>query len=179
MCSAAMGGEHSHVVDVRSRSMMCTCRPCYLLFTNADAALAYRSVPDRYLRCDAVAISPGQWDDLAIPVGIAFFFTHSSRQQVVAFYPGPAGATESELPLKAWEDIVEANPVLLAAEQDVEAILLRRRGDDITCYLVPIDACYELVGRLRQQWRGFDGGQQAKRELEAFFESVEARAQPA
>ena len=26
------------------------------------------------------------------------------------------------------------------------------------CFIVPIDACYELVGHLRRLWRGFDGG---------------------
>ncbi len=34
-----------------------------------------------------------------------------------------------------------------------------RTGFD--CHLVPIDACYELAGRLRLVWRGFDGGQDA------------------
>ena len=30
------------------------------------------------------------------------------------------------------------------------------------CFLVPIDACYEFVGRLRMLWRGFDGGQEVR-----------------
>ena len=47
------------------------------------------------------------------------------------------------------------------------------------CYLVPIDACYELVGGLRMLWRGFDGGREAHEALEAFFDGVRSRAKPA
>jgi hypothetical protein len=179
MCRATIGDAHSHVVDIRNRSMMCTCRPCYLLFTREGADLAYRSIPDRYLHFRDLAISSGQWDDLAIPVGVAFFFTHSAMQQVVAFYPSPAGATESELPLDAWAGIVDANPGLQTAVDDVEAILLRKQGDAVSGYLVPIDACYELVGHLRRLWRGFDGGQDVHHRLDEFFADVASRARPA
>jgi hypothetical protein len=43
---------------------------------------------------------------------------------------------------------------------------------------VPIDACYELVGRLRQLWRGFDGGQDAHAAMDEFFERVASRSRP-
>jgi hypothetical protein len=43
-------------------------------------------------------------------------------------------------------------------------------------YLVPIDACYEFVGRLRTLWRGFDGGQQAREFIDSFFSQVAKRA---
>jgi hypothetical protein len=179
MCRALIADDHSHVVDIRNRSMMCTCRPCYLLFTRDSAELAYRSVPDRYLHFPDLEISAGQWDDLAIPVGVAFFFTHSAMAQVVAFYPSPAGATESELPLDAWNGIVEANPALKTATDDVEAILLRKQGESVSGYLVPIDACYELVGHLRRLWRGFDGGQDVHHRLDEFFADIETKAKPA
>ncbi len=40
---------------------------------------------------------------------------------------------------------------------------------------MPIDACYELVGRLRRLWKGFDGGSEVHRALDAFFDTVGAR----
>ena len=40
---------------------------------------------------------------------------------------------------------------------------------------MPIDACYELVGQLRTLWRGFDGGQEARDALDAFFDGVRAQ----
>lgn len=43
-------------------------------------------------------------------------------------------------------------------------------------YLVPIDACYEFVGRLRMLWRGFDGGQQAREFIDSFFAKVAGKA---
>jgi hypothetical protein len=179
MCGAAIADEHGHVVDVRSRTLKCTCRPCYLLFTHDDAELHYRSVPERYLAFPDVALSAGQWDDLSIPVGVAFFFRHSTLGQMVAFYPSPAGATESELPLDAWDGIVAANPELAVLQPDVEAVLLRKQGESFDCYLVPIDTCYELVGHLRRLWRGFDGGQDVHRRMDAFFADLADRSTPA
>jgi len=43
-------------------------------------------------------------------------------------------------------------------------------------YLVPIDACYEFVGRLRMMWRGFDGGQDVRTYIEGFFETLDRRS---
>ena len=140
---------HQHVVDVVGRALMCTCRPCYLLFTADDAELRYRAVPDRYLSFPDFALFAGQWDDLEIPVGLAFFFINSVLGRTVAFYPGPAGATESELPLGAWDRIVAANPVLGTLAPDVEALIVRmpdRPAERARAHLVPIDRCYELVG---------------------------------
>jgi hypothetical protein len=100
----------------------------------------------------------------------------------VAVYPGPAGATESELPLDAWAAIVAANPGLRVLAPDVEALLIRSLGGGpaaFDCHLVPIDACYELVGLLRRAWRGFDGGQEARATLSTFFATVAARSKPA
>ena len=38
MCTAPVAEEHPHVVDLESRSLLCTCRPCALLFTTPGAA---------------------------------------------------------------------------------------------------------------------------------------------
>jgi len=182
MCGETIADQHSHVVNVGSRSLLCTCRACYLLFTAEGATLAYRAIPDRYLSFPSFALTEVQWDDLQIPVGIAFFFYNSQLGKTVAFYPSPAGATESELPLGAWNDIVAANPALETLSPDVEAVLVRAGVDaagGYECFLVPIDACYELVGHLRASWRGFDGGQDVRRELEGFFARIRARSRPA
>jgi hypothetical protein len=182
MCAEQISETHQHVVNLESRALMCTCRACYLLFTADGAELRYRAVPDRYLSFPEFTIAPGQWDQLEIPVGLAFLFRNSVQHRTIAFYPGPAGATESELPLQAWDSVVAANPQLGLLKADVEALLLRapeRGRAGFTCNLVPIDACYELVGRLRQLWRGFDGGGDAHDAMDRFFEAVTARSRPA
>jgi hypothetical protein len=172
MCAEPIAEEHQHVVNLENRSLMCTCRGCYLLFTAEQASLRYRAVPDRYLSFSDFSFGPPEWDDLQIPVGLAFLFQNSAQDRVVAFYPGPAGATESELPLDAWQRILEANPQLGHLRADVEALLVRgpdREHPDFSCFVVPIDACYELVGLVRLHWKGFDGGQEAETAIAAFF----------
>jgi Family of unknown function (DUF5947) len=181
MCSAPIADEHDHVVDLDQRSLLCTCHGCYLLFTaGGSGGHRYRAVPDRYLAVPDFQLTPAEWDALQIPVSVAFFFVNSSLDRVAAFYPGPAGATESLLSLDTWDDVVAANPQLATLVPDVEAFLVRTgRGDDPPeCYLVPIDACYELVGHLRRLWRGFDGGREAHDALETFFANVRTRARP-
>ncbi|WP_405943751.1 DUF5947 family protein [Streptomyces sp. NBC_00932] len=177
MCAEPVAAEHSHVVNLESRALMCSCRACYLLFTEEDARQRYRAVPERYLRFDGVPLDARAWDELQIPVGLAFLFRNSVQGRTVAFYPGPAGATESELPLEAWDSIVASAPALAVLRPDVEALLIRRPGTgDGSCHLVPVDACYELVGRLRTLWRGFDGGREAHAAMDAFFDQVRDRS---
>jgi Family of unknown function (DUF5947) len=182
MCGAVIEAEHRHVVNLATRNLMCTCRPCTLLFAYDQAQLRYRAVPERYLTYPELRLPANLWDELQIPVGLAFLFHNSALDRTVAFYPGPAGATESELPLDAWQAVLAAHPQLGLAADDVEAIILRTAaggGGDVECYLVPIDRCYELVGRLRRVWRGFDGGGEARAEIDDFYADVTRRAQPA
>jgi len=178
MCTEPITDDHRHVVDIQSRQLMCTCRGCGLLFTAEAANQRYRAVPDRYLSFPDFELTEAGWDSLDIPVGLAFFFSSSVLGRVVAFYPGPAGVAESELGLAAWSDVLEANPELSVLSDDVEALLVRGADHDheAHCFLVPIDACYELAGRLRTVWRGFDGGQDARAVIEDFFATVAARS---
>ncbi len=180
MCAAEIPDEHSHVVNTESRSLLCTCRYCYLLFTHEGAAQGkFRAVPDRYLFDPELSLSEGQWDRFQIPVRIAFFFHNSSLGKVVAFYPSPAGATESMLSLDAWEDLAGAVPMAATLAPDVEALIVYApRGGAFQCYLVPIDACYELTGRVKKSWKGFDGGEEAWSSIDAFFTSVKERSRP-
>ena len=183
MCSELLAPQHRHLVDLKSRTLLCACRGCFLLFESEGAGGGhFRSVPERYVAFSDFELSPTQWDSLQIPVSVAFFFLNSELERIAAFYPGPAGATESELPLDAWADLIAANPTLATMQPDVEAFLVRSESshgerEKAVCYIVPIDACYELVGHLRMLWRGFDGGTEANRKLDEFFDDVKARAQ--
>jgi hypothetical protein len=176
LCAEPVPEEHSHVVNLDSRAILCACRACYLLFTHEGAAGGrFRAVPERYLRDPGFRLDDAQWDALQIPVRMAFFFHNSAMERTVAFYPSPAGATESLLPLEAWEEVVAANPTLASLAPDVEAVLVRRAAAGFESYLVPIDACYQLVGLVRLHWRGFDGGEEAWREIDGFFDRLRQR----
>jgi len=50
----------------------------------------------------------------------------------------------------------------------VEALLVYKRPEGFECHIVPIDACYELVGRLRRH-------ETAEVEIEPFFAMVRSR----
>ena len=176
MCNEPVPDAHEHVVNVESRNLMCTCRGCWLLFTSDGAGGGrYRAVPDRYAALGDFTMSDGTWDSFQIPVSVAFFFHNSSLGRVAAFYPSPAGATESLLELEAWASLVGGNPVLATLAPDVEALLVRVDGDGHHAFVVPIDACYELVGHMRRLWRGFDGGREARDALDRFFTDLRSR----
>ncbi|GII32805.1 DUF5947 family protein [Planotetraspora mira] len=179
LCSEPVGEDHGHVVDMDDRALLCACPGCHLLFAPA-AQGRYRAVPRRYLHAPEFRMSATDWDELQIPVRTAFFFHNSALGHAVAFYPSPAGATESLLPIPAWERILAANPELPGAEPDVEALLVDRgAGTDRTgafvCHLVPISACYELVGLVRLHWKGFSGGEEAWAAIDGFFAELVRR----
>ncbi len=197
LCGASIPSDHRHLVNLETRSLLCACRPCGLLFTrNGAAGGKYRAVPERYLLARGLVLTEAQWESLQIPVDIAFFFYNSALGATAAFYPSPAGATESLLPLATWEELTRQNPLLSGLEPDVEALLVYKRrrqgaggpggdseaaesgetGGGFECFVVPIDACYELVGRIRRRWKGFSGGEEAWREIDGFFAGLRQRS---
>jgi len=180
MCATPVPAEHGHVVNIDTRELMCVCRACYLLFAREGSAQGkFRQVPERYLFDPYFVLDNAQWEQIQIPVSMAFFFFNSSMDAFVAFYPSPAGATESLLDLDAWRQVMEANPSFEGLLPDVEALLLRQDEDRFECYLVPIDACYGFVGRLRMLWHGFDGGHEVREFVDEFFERIKARSKVA
>ena len=104
----------------------------------------------------------------------------TDESNVVAFYPSPAGATESIPSPAAWEEIVRQNPVLNEVRPDVEALLANRlehtRPEGGEYYVVPIDKCYELVGLIRIHWRGLSGGTEVWNDIARFFTELKTRA---
>lgn len=96
--------------------------------------------------------------------------------RATAFYPSPAGATESQLPLGAWANLIDANPALGSVAPDVEAVLVRGSAERQAWYIVPIDACYDLIGRIRTRWNGFSGGDAVRNEIDRFFAALDAKS---
>jgi len=173
LCRTALEGRHGHLVDLDQRSIACACRACYLLFTHRGAAGGrYRAVPERILHDPARPLTDAAWNELQIPVTMAFFFVNSALGRVVAGYPSPGGVTECELDLAAWDRLAAAYPLLGEPAPDTEAIFVHK--DEI--FLIPIDMCYSLVGRLRLHWTGFDGGAEVREDLAAFLGGLRQRA---
>jgi hypothetical protein len=177
LCGLPVPAEHRHVIDLETRQLLCACRACSVLFDRRAAGGGhYRLVPDRRLRLDRFELSDLTWEQLRIPVDMAFFFTSSAADRVVAFYPSPMGATESRLELATWQEVEQANPVLATLEPDVEALLVNRAKGARRHWVVPVADCYRLVALIRTRWRGFTGGKEVWSELDRFFDDLDRRA---
>jgi hypothetical protein len=180
LCRAPIGPDHRHMLTLDTRELRCTCRACALLFDRPAAGGGhFRLVPDRRLRVMDFAMDDLAWEELRLPVDMAFFFRHSQAGRVMAFYPGPMGATESLLGLEAWERLEAANPVLGTLEPDVEALLVDRAQGARHHLIVPIEDCFTLVGLIRMHWRGLTGGREVWEEIAGFFDRLDRRARPA
>ena len=118
----------------------------------------YRPVGNRVMSLEEFNFSDELWAAFQLPVGLAFFFRSSGTGGVVALYPPPAGATESELHLESWEALAEANPILATLESDAEALVVNRMSEPHEHAIVPIDDCYRLVGLIKSTWTGDLGG---------------------
>jgi hypothetical protein len=180
MCAVELSDPHQHVVDIHSRRLLCACAACGANVGQpaAGTPVRYRAVPRRYAHQPWMRLSSDEWQALGIPVGLAFLFFNSAQGRMAAFYPGPAGATECLLPLDAWAALADRKPWLGALAPDVEACLVRRAGDgdDQACFIVPIDACYALVGLIRTHWSGLGGGETLRAEVDRFFAEVIERS---
>jgi hypothetical protein len=179
LCGEPVPPAHRHLLDLRSRELMCTCQACRILFDRGAAGGGhYKLVPERRLRLDGFVLDDARWNELAIPVDMAFFFGHSSEGRVCAYYPSPAGPTESLLGLDAWQQIERDNPVLGEMEPDVEALLVNRARGSAHHFLVPIEDPYRLVALIRTHWRGFTGGAEVWEQIDAFFTDLAERSTP-
>jgi hypothetical protein len=173
LCGTALDDRHGHLVELDKRSIACACRACYLLFTHGGAGGGrYQAVPERIGRDPQRPLAAADWNELQIPVTMAFFFHNSALGRVVAGYPSPGGVTECELDLEAWDRLAVAYPLLAELAPDTEAIFVHK--DEV--FLIPIDMCYSLVGELRLYWQGFDGGAEARAALEKFLAGLRQRA---
>jgi hypothetical protein len=173
LCAASIADSHDHLVDPDAREVRCACGACAALFDGGSGA-RWKRVARRVTALDAFRLEDDLWDEMGLPVRVAFFCRSSKDDRVVAMYPGPGGAAESLLSLDAWGRVEDRNPVLRTLACDVEALLVRRRRDGGEYYRVSIDACYALVGRIRTHWRGLGGGADAWAQIDAFFDELRA-----
>jgi hypothetical protein len=177
LCAEPIAPEHRHLLDLETRRLLCACRACTILFDRSGAGGGhYRLVPDRSRLVTDFDLDDIAWQSFQIPVEMAFFFHSSAAGRVAAFYPSPLGATESLLELGTWDDLVTANPILAELEPDVEALLVNRAKGTREYWILPVDRCYELVGLVRTNWKGFGGGAEVWSALDAFFGRLRARA---
>jgi hypothetical protein len=174
LCSTTVHPEHQHLLEPKGRQVVCACDACAILFSDQQNS-KYKRVPRSIRFLPNFNLTDAQWDELMIPINMAFFFYSSPEQRIIAMYPSPAGATESLLRMEAWQDIVASNPILEGMAADVEALLVNRLRDPREYFAVPIDECFKLVGLIRARWRGLSGGSEVWKEINDFFQSLKER----
>ncbi len=163
--------RHRHLLAMATRKVACSCDSCALLFQNPRNG-RFNLIPQEVRALSHFGMSDAEWEDLALPINMAFFFHNAPEGKVTALYPSPAGATESLIPLQKWEALAGLAP-------DVEALLVNRVGSAREAFIVPIDVCYELVGIIRLHWRGLHGGEEVWQEIDRFFARLKDAADPA
>jgi Family of unknown function (DUF5947) len=173
LCNTTLPDDHRHMLHLVDRRIVCTCEACWAL-RSGDAEFRPTGMRELWLtdfQCDEET-----WAGFQIPIGLAFFMRSTVTDSVVAFYPSPAGATESELALEPWERLVTANPVLEQLDADAEALVVNRMSQPPQYAILPIDRCYELVGLVKSRWEGISGGSAIEQAVPEYFARIRARA---
>jgi hypothetical protein len=201
LCAVRLPAEHRHLVDLRTRRLVCSCEACGLLFSSGRSRV-YRRVPEGVQSLPGFRVSEAEWENLRIPINLAFFFRaedalRNERKEddnkmngdssfpegsiaesgrIVAVYPSPAGPVESLLAREAWQSIARNNPRLEGLQAEVEALLVNRLWGEHLYYILPIDQCYRLNGLVRLHWRGLSGGSEVWDEVARYFDRLKEKA---
>ena len=173
LCNVGLSPNHRHLLEMSNTRIVCSCDPCALRFQDVVGG-RFKLIPRDIWDLPQFSLSDVEWENLALPINLAFFFYSSSEKKMKALYPSPAGATESLLPLATWNSLAERNSQLRTMQSDVEAFLVNRVGTKREYYVVPIDVCFELVGLIRVHWRGLSGGDAVWSQVENFFARLRA-----
>jgi hypothetical protein len=172
LCAAPLPPDHRHLLHLEERRMLCACETCW---STRSGEASFRPAGARTVWLDDFDLPDEAWASLRIPIGLAFFMRAGADDRVFAFYPSPAGATESEVDEAAWERLVGLNPELEGLEPDCEALVVNRMGESHEHVIAPIDECYRLVGMIKTAWEGISGGAGPERAIARFFAELRVR----
>jgi hypothetical protein len=169
LCTLGIRPSHRHLLHLEERRIVCVCETCWAV---RSGEAAFRPVGNRTVWLDDFVLSDERWASFQIPIGLAFFMESTVSGGVVGLYPSPAGATECELDLEAWEALVADNPVLETLEADAEALVINRMADPPQHAIVPIDVAYQLVGVVKASWEGISGGRATEEAVAGYFAAL-------
>ena len=173
LCGKELDPDHRHLLHLVDRNILCACESCVAL-RGGDPEL--RPTGTRTVWLDHFDLPDELWASFDIPIGLAFLLDSSASGGIVALYPSPAGATESEIAAEAWNRLRSLNPALMSVETDAEALIVNRMAEPHEFAIAPIDECYRLVGLIKRSWDGISGGAGPERAIEAFFGELREKA---
>jgi hypothetical protein len=173
LCGLVIPEDHRHLLHLVERRIICSCEACWAMRAGEGD---YRPVGNRTVWLPDLQIPDDVWAGFQIPIGLAFFMNSTVTSCVVAMYPSPAGATESELHFESWARMCQLNPVLSGLESDIEGLIVNRLSDPPMYAIAPIDQCYALTGAIKATWEGISGGTGVEHAVTRFFENLQAKA---
>jgi len=173
LCETTVPPDHRHMLNTYERQIVCVCESCWALRSGDDD---FRPTGTRTLWLEDFELPEELWAQFRIPIGLAFFMHSSVTDCIVAMYPSPAGATESELHFETWNRLADMNPVLRDLEPDAEALIVNRMSDPPVFAIAPIDRCYMLVGIVKMAWEGISGGDGLEDAIQAYFDELRSVA---
>lgn len=169
LCNTTVPADHRHMLNLYERQIVCVCESCWGLRSGDES---FRPTGTRTLWLEGFELPEELWAQFRIPIGLAFFMHSSVTDCVVAMYPSPAGATESELHFETWSRLIDLNPLLRTLEPDAEGLIVNRMAEPHQFAIAPIDRCYMLVGLIKASWEGISGGAAVERAVEGYFEEL-------
>jgi hypothetical protein len=173
VCGVTIAADHRHLLHLTERRIVCACEACWAMRSGEGD---YRPTGNRTVWLPDLDIPDDLWAGFQIPIGLAFFMSSTVTGCVVAMYPSPAGATESELHFESWSRMTELNPVLQDLEPDIEGLIINRLSSPRMYVIAPIDRCYALTGAVKVSWEGISGGTGVEGAITRFFEDLHAEA---
>jgi Family of unknown function (DUF5947) len=173
LCGLTIADDHRHLLALVERRIVCSCETCWAMRSGEGD---YRPVGNRTLWLPELDVPDDLWASFQIPIGLAFFMQSTVTACVVAMYPSPAGATESELHFETWQRMVALNPVLGDLEPDIEGLIVNRLTEPAVYAIAPIDVCYALTGAIKLTWEGISGGAGVGEAVTRFFDELRDQA---
>jgi len=173
LCGVGIADDHRHLLHLTERRIVCSCEACWAMRAGEGD---YRPTGSRTLWLGGLELPDDLWASFQIPIGLAFFMYSTVTACVVAMYPSPGGATESELHFESWNRLLELNPVLEGLEPDIEGLIANRMSDPAEYLIAPIDRCYALTGTIKAHWEGISGGPGVNAAVDSFFAQLRSEA---
>lgn len=173
LCGAGLPSDHRHLIHLDERRLLCACETCWSVRSGEPQ---FRPAGVRTEWLDDFDLPDEAWASFGIPIGLAFFMRTGDPDRVVAFYPSPAGATESEIDGGSWARVREMNPALERLEPDSEALIVNRMDETHQHAIAPIDDCYKLVGMIKSSWEGISGGTGPELAISQFFAELRVKS---
>jgi hypothetical protein len=176
LCGMGISDDHRHLLALAERRIVCSCEACWAMRSGEGD---YRPVGNRTVWLQDLDVPDDLWASFQIPIGLAFFMDSTVTACVVAMYPSPGGATESELHFDSWNRMRQLNPVLEGLEPDIEGLIANRLSTPPSFVIAPIDRCYALTGTIKAHWEGISGGPGVEAAVTRFFEDLRSEAMTA